>query len=185
MSLSFWTPIRPLYVWGGYLGLCFFLAFVAAGQSWVSTVVMIYFVWAVFETIRYRRKAKKIKSDMDTSTRDRTPLRTDEPARHTLSPTRDVENMDHVLWSGERRIRFAYRSGDGSDTTREVTVYQVKSVGSGWNDDLYFSGLCHLRDEERMFRLDRVRYRNKVEDVDTGTIGTLRQIFSITERLER
>ncbi|WP_224788261.1 WYL domain-containing protein [Pseudomonas fluorescens] len=90
-----------------------------------------------------------------------------------------------VLWDGEKRIRFAYRSGDGSATTREVTVYQVNSAGSGWNDDLYFYGLCHLRKEERTFRLDRVRYRNKVEDVATGEIGTLRQILSITERLER
>jgi len=90
-----------------------------------------------------------------------------------------------TIWTGSKQIRFAYRSADGDYTDREVTVHKVVSSGTGWSDDIYFVGHCHLRNEPRTFRLDRVRHRNKVVDTATGEIGTLRQVLGVKRRVSR
>ncbi|TLX57862.1 hypothetical protein DN826_06405 [Stutzerimonas nosocomialis] len=95
----------------------------------------------------------------------------------------DEDDYGETIWTGSKRIRFAYRNAmsDGSD--REVTVHKVEA-GSGHDDDIYFQGYCHLRNEPRTFRLDRVKGR-KVVDTGTGEIGTLRQVLGIKRRLSR
>lgn len=96
----------------------------------------------------------------------------------------DLEDFGEEIWQGNKRIRFAYRNAVSDGTDREVSVRKVMSAGSGHDDDIYFQGYCHLRNEPRTFRLDRVKGR-KVVDTATGEIGTLRQILGIKRRLSR
>lgn len=86
-----------------------------------------------------------------------------------------------TIWTGAKQIRFNYRNSEGEYSDREVTVNKV--VASA--DDLYFVGLCHLRNEPRTFRLDRVYPRNKVTDTATGEINTLRKILGVKRRASR
>jgi predicted DNA-binding transcriptional regulator YafY len=51
-----------------------------------------------------------------------------------------------------RRVRFDYRRTSGEHTEREFDCYGVASCDGAW----YAIGYCHLRQSQRMFRLDRV-----------------------------
>jgi predicted DNA-binding transcriptional regulator YafY len=51
-----------------------------------------------------------------------------------------------------RRIRMRYRSERGEETEREVDPYRVICRQGRW----YVAGYCHLRQELRIFRVDRV-----------------------------
>ncbi|GCE25300.1 transcriptional regulator [Dictyobacter alpinus] len=52
-----------------------------------------------------------------------------------------------------RRIRFNYRSHHNQLTQRELEPYGV----AGWKGNWYVVGYCILRQEQRMFRLDRMQ----------------------------
>ncbi|GER86674.1 hypothetical protein KDW_08360 [Dictyobacter vulcani] len=52
-----------------------------------------------------------------------------------------------------RRIKFAYRSHHNQLTQREFEPYAV----AGWKGHWYAVGYCMLRQEQRMFRLDRMQ----------------------------
>jgi len=52
----------------------------------------------------------------------------------------------------QQRVRLRYRSAAENETEREVDVYGLAWRGAAW----YAVGHCHLRDELRSFRLDRV-----------------------------
>ncbi len=86
-----------------------------------------------------------------------------------------------TIWTGAKQIRFNYRNSQGEYSDREVTVHKV--VASA--DDTYFVGFCHMRNEPRTFRLDRVYPRNKVTDTATGEINTLRKILGVKRRASR
>ncbi len=62
-------------------------------------------------------------------------------------PPAIVEALD-----GGKRLFLAYVDGRGEKTERWVTPQQVTANG----DTLYLVGFCHLRDEVRQFRLDRI-----------------------------
>ena len=174
-------PIRPLYVWSGYVLLALFMGNVAGAQWWAKLLMMAAFGLAISETFRFIQAKKAVVAPQPPVTKVSLYVhRTyDDPAPE------DEEPHKGKLWTGEKRIRFSYRTGDVDSNEREVTVYEISTAGSGWSDDIYFKGHCHLRNEERTFRLDRVRYRNKVQNVETGEVGTLRQIFDIKQRLAR
>lgn len=54
---------------------------------------------------------------------------------------------------GWQRVHLSYRSADGVDTERDFDPYGLAYRGGRW----YAVGRCHLREELRSFRLDRVR----------------------------
>ncbi|MEU4179821.1 transcriptional regulator [Streptomyces sp. NPDC026589] len=54
--------------------------------------------------------------------------------------------------TGRERLRFAYRSGDGTRTKREVEPYRLVSTGQRWYLVAYDLG----REDWRTFRVDRV-----------------------------
>lgn len=180
-------PVRPLYVWGGYFGIAIFLMVVTDKAQWASNVMALYFLWAIFETVRFYRHRRASKEGAPPS-----PFKSDfvrarqQPAANTVrGDFADDYVQGETIWTGSKQIRFAYRSADGDYTDREVTVHKVVSSGTGWSDDIYFVGHCHLRNEPRTFRLDRVRHRNKVVDTATGEIGTLRQVLGVKRRVSR
>jgi len=51
-------------------------------------------------------------------------------------------------------VFFSYSDGDGFDTERVVDLQEVKS----WGYKHGFKGFCHLRQEDRSFRTDRVKW---------------------------
>ncbi|MEW5828967.1 MAG: exonuclease domain-containing protein [Chloroflexota bacterium] len=55
-------------------------------------------------------------------------------------------------FSRGRRLRITYVDGGGEQTVRQVDPLQV----IGLSDYLYLRAFCHLRGEERTFRLDRI-----------------------------
>ncbi len=59
--------------------------------------------------------------------------------------------LGEAIYSG-RRIFITYVDGDGGRTERWVTPLQVLGLA----DYIYLQGYCHLRNAERMFRLDRI-----------------------------
>lgn len=52
----------------------------------------------------------------------------------------------------ERRVHLSYQTWDGKESTREVDVYGLVYRGGYW----YSAGYCHLRQDLRVFRLDRI-----------------------------
>ncbi|RST22400.1 YafY family transcriptional regulator [Streptomyces sp. WAC04770] len=54
--------------------------------------------------------------------------------------------------TGQERLRFAYRSGDGTETRRQVEPYRLVSTGRRW----YLMAYDLLREDWRTFRVDRV-----------------------------
>ncbi len=62
---------------------------------------------------------------------------------------------------GERRcVRLSYRSRVGEDTQRVVAPYALTLHWGRW----YLVGLCHLRQEMRTFRVDRIHDLSGCED---------------------
>jgi predicted DNA-binding transcriptional regulator YafY len=55
--------------------------------------------------------------------------------------------------SAAQRVRLAYRALDGRDSEREFNPYGVGYLYGAW----YVVGYCHLRQDLRSFRLDRVQ----------------------------
>ena len=53
-----------------------------------------------------------------------------------------------------RRVTLGYRGRDHAETRRELDPYSVICHGGRW----YTVGYCHLRQDVRVFRLDRVRH---------------------------
>ncbi|MYT97840.1 MULTISPECIES: transcriptional regulator [unclassified Streptomyces] len=54
--------------------------------------------------------------------------------------------------TGQERLRFAYRSGEGTETKRQVEPYRLVSTGRRW----YLVAYDLLREDWRTFRVDRV-----------------------------
>lgn len=173
MALSFKlpAPVRPLYVWGGYIGLAVALAVITQGAAWTQNLMAVYLLWAIVETIRYYRINRRAAAPVPVAI-ERSELQVGEDD--------DFLADGKVVWQGNRQIRFAYADHSGGATDREVTVHKVVSLGRA-NEDTYFRGLCHLRNEPRTFRLDRIK-GNKVADTSTGEVATFRQLFSLRSR---
>ncbi|MFE3827898.1 helix-turn-helix transcriptional regulator [Streptomyces sp. NPDC059092] len=71
--------------------------------------------------------------------------------------------------AGTERLRFGYRSGDGTETKRQVEPYRLVSTGSRW----YLVAYDLERDDWRTFRVDRVS-----EPFATGARFTPRELPS-------
>jgi predicted DNA-binding transcriptional regulator YafY len=53
----------------------------------------------------------------------------------------------------QQRLDLAYRAYDGTTTQRKVEPYGI----TGWRGHWYLIGYCHLRQDYRTFRLDRMQ----------------------------
>ena len=77
-----------------------------------------------------------------------------EAPRHLTPP---VSEQVMVLSSGvkdRRRVWIRYRRDDGEQSEREIDPYGVVHLVGRW----YTVGYCHLRQDLRVFRLDRVEH---------------------------
>ena len=71
--------------------------------------------------------------------------------------TTHIAHSDFVLLLGQaiknrKRTVLTYSSKDGKETVREADLYGLVLVGGQW----YTAGYCHLRENLRTFRLDRL-----------------------------
>ncbi|MCX4676500.1 transcriptional regulator [Streptomyces sp. NBC_01433] len=69
--------------------------------------------------------------------------------------------------TGQERLRFTYRTGDGTETKRQVEPYRLVSTGQRW----YLVAYDLQREDWRTFRVDRVS-----EPFATGTRFTARPL---------
>jgi predicted DNA-binding transcriptional regulator YafY len=63
--------------------------------------------------------------------------------------------------SARRVVRLTYVDRDGAETEREVEPVAFTGASRGW----YLLGWCRLRDDSRVFRLDRVRRASLLDEV--------------------
>ena len=68
------------------------------------------------------------------------------------TPGIDVQALRRATWE-ERTIRFAYTAVAGRETERDVAPLSIVFMQASHNLLAY----CHLRDDFRAFRLDRMR----------------------------
>ncbi|CNI54503.1 WYL domain-containing protein [Yersinia pekkanenii] len=72
-----------------------------------------------------------------------------------------------IVWAGSPYdIEFSYKDGSGAKTRRKVTIEEI-AVSNNFRP--YFIGHCHLRDELRHFKMDRIaskiNYKSKRYDL--------------------
>src|SRR5688572_9852146 len=74
------------------------------------------------------------------------------PVETETTPTAATVRAFSTAASQRRRLRIGYRSADGASTERSVDPHGLVYRLGAW----YAVGWCHLRQAERVFRLDRV-----------------------------
>ena len=192
------APVRPLYVWGGYIGFAIVLAIVTKQAQWASSVMGVYLLWAIFETVRYVRMRRRQRVDQPqgqgvTFSSEVRSADSQEDVEAELEKSRkwteddDVRESQRdfdVLWTGQKMISFVYRNkGYGSPLEVTATVTKVISPEFGEDANTYFQGVP-TGGVQRYFCLGYVKGR-KVTDTSTGEVGTLRQILGVKRRVSR
>jgi len=84
-------------------------------------------------------------------------IRPDEFDRFSMPPTPDVTNFNlppllQEALASRKNLFIRYVDQKGRETERLITPKQIMVA----QDYIYVSALCHLRNEERSFRLDRI-----------------------------
>ncbi|MFI1017426.1 helix-turn-helix transcriptional regulator [Streptomyces sp. NPDC020965] len=88
--------------------------------------------------------------------------------------------------TGQERLRFAYRAGDGAQTRRLVEPYRLVSTGYRWYLVAYDMG----REDWRTFRVDRVSEpfatgaRFEPRELPTGDVGKMLNASATRDRPE-
>lgn len=192
------SPVRPLYVWGGYLVIAIALMIISNKAQWAANVMGLYFIWAIFETVRYVRMRRRQRVDQPqvqgvTFSSEVRSADNQEDVEAELEKYRKWTEDDEVkesqrefdvLWTGKKTIAFVYRNkGHGSPLDVTATVTKVISPEFGEDANTYFQGVP-TGGVQRYFCLGYVKGR-KVTDTSTGEVGTLRQILGVKRRVSR
>lgn len=80
-----------------------------------------------------------------------------------VPPSLSAVTVLSLALQSSRRVHMHYRSGQGVVTERDFDPYGVVSHEGIW----YTIGYCHLRQEQRLFRLDRVAQVEMKEETFT------------------
>ncbi|PVZ87932.1 hypothetical protein C9426_10055 [Serratia sp. S1B] len=93
--------------------------------------------------------------------------RTVEKKQAAYSGLMDFHDNLSIVWSGEPyEIEFSYKDGNGDRTRRKITLSEI-SVAADFTP--YLLGYCHLRNEDRHFKMSRIvskiKYKSKLYDV--------------------
>lgn len=81
-----------------------------------------------------------------------------------LKPPAGLATVQHAIALG-KHIRFDYQSGSSSSVSRLVDPLRVEAVSDTW----YLRGYCHLREDLRTFRVDRL-VKLEIDSLDQDTI---------------
>lgn len=91
-----------------------------------------------------------------------------------MPATADAEPVIQQALAGRQDIEIRYWGpSDGHVTTRQVTPYWIEERGT----TQYLIGWCHVRQQERTFRLDRIESSAGGGGVSRGTSGNLGNSF--------
>jgi predicted DNA-binding transcriptional regulator YafY len=98
----------------------------------------------------------KVERVLPTAIRDRVSsiqatLMTDFSARPEVPDTANVLTLSAAA-AARRRVRISHQSGQGVETERMVDPYGIVYLNGLW----YLPAYCHLRQDLRVFRLDRI-----------------------------
>ena len=86
----------------------------------------------------------------------------DFPPTHA-APRSDIVSTLSIATLQERRVLLRYRAWDDEETERRVDLYGLVYRSGFW----YAVGYCHLREDLRVFRLDRVRSAHMCDETYT------------------
>lgn len=77
--------------------------------------------------------------------------------RSTTKPTQDIRSKIRQAISNTHDIKIAYRKYDGTSSARRLSniTFNNEFKSDGYNND-HIKGFCHLRGEERTFRISRI-----------------------------
>ncbi|MCA8926028.1 MAG: WYL domain-containing protein, partial [Planctomycetes bacterium] len=84
-----------------------------------------------------------------------------------------------------RRVRFTYRTmSSGEELTRVVDPYGLGFAGQAWNRGAwYLVGYCHLREAQRVFKLQRIKGAVDYADPGEGPDYTIPAGFRVREHI--
>ncbi|XVQ09001.1 helix-turn-helix transcriptional regulator [Spirillospora sp. CA-255316] len=85
----------------------------------------------------------------------------DEAAAGSAARPASVPAVLEEAMSARRVVRLTYVDRDGAETEREVEPVAFTGASRGW----YLLGWCRLRDDSRVFRIDRVRRASLLDEV--------------------
>ena len=127
-------------------------------------IVIAFFVWLLSGSKGSPRRTDDVSGisrwrepriDVTMTTKRLDPEHEDTGPRPTYSTIEDWKGDLRTIWQGDpRTIEFTYGTRDGDKTRRKVDVEQVLVDGRG---EIYMRAFCHLRNEPRTFRFDRIR----------------------------
>ena len=86
----------------------------------------------------------------------------DFPPTH-VAPRSEIVSTLSIATQQERRVHLCYLAWNGEESERGVDVYGLVYRTGFW----YAVGYCHLREDLRVFRLDRVRSAHMCEETYT------------------
>lgn len=59
-----------------------------------------------------------------------------------------------LLWTGQEDITFSYVDSQGERTRRKITILSILGIPK---KEVYLAGFCHLREEERVFKISSIK----------------------------
>ncbi len=133
----------------GYLFGVIALLFVIAGMHWLAFATAAGLCW--FAIYRKQPAPEPLAPEDD----DDEPVQLGEPIDHEPR-TIDEWNADLVtIWAGAPiAISFTYQNNDGDRSRRRVDVDEIQRDHNG---EIYLTGFCHRRNENRTFRASRIQ----------------------------
>lgn len=87
--------------------------------------------------------------------------RQEKDSKRSFDPSfKDWESTLTTLWAGDTTdVEFTYNNKKGDSTRRKVTVDEVLF---GTNGEYYIKGYCHVRAEQRTFKVNNITTKIKV-----------------------
>lgn len=77
----------------------------------------------------------------------------EKPSRRSREKTATFSNLGKTLWTGSRKLHIEYTNQQGEVSERDIDLKAIKANSAG---EIYFRAYCHLRNETRSFKADRV-----------------------------
>ena len=119
-------------------------------------IILALLAFAVFALVRGLQRIKKT----GPSTSDAFNAETGEVYETERDVFADWKRSLKPLWSGHMTATFSYTGRNKPTSIRTVDIHQVLCAPRG---GLYLLGYCHLRQEDRHFRVDRIRPKVECE----------------------
>ena len=110
------------------------------------------------QPFRFAEKWKELAAKLAEKSKSQPAIGNDEIGEYyDPGPKNSMERWQDGLfsvWEGDEEITFSYRNNKGHKTRRTLTLNSVlESLETG---NLYLSGFCHLKEEDRIFNVTNI-----------------------------